>query len=472
MKIKIIFFLIIAVLFSSCRIIDFGNDEINCSPDSSSDFYNQECVVVSFNCEVDHFSAEQCIKIQNNNQPLFLLYEWQNNSLYAKPETGWVNGRCYNFSVNGSVLKNNGSTFSVDYKCSFVYGEKDNLFTLTNHPSDDNPLLVSDSISFSFNHEVAYVDITKALKLSPSEKLLYSLSSDQKTITVNPESGWKINTVYKWELNNLLSKDNYELSGVKEGLFVIQSDIENPELLNICPVDESSDSPVWFENTDLDGNITQRESIGFIFSKPMDFSTIKSGISFSPNINGYFRQVEDDGTKFLFVPLSDFEIGTKYLITIADSVKDTVGNALYQEMKKEFYTGDSFLKISSLTVGGTGYSDIPQELVAQTQNNDGNETLKVAVTFSNPIDIEARYSVINNISLNLLFPMTSTAPVLLSEKWDNSRTLTIIWGNITKSTSENSTYYDLKINSGKSGVSTGKGIYMEEDICIHIKISS
>lgn len=473
MRYKIFFLFLITFLISSCNIVDFGNEEISCLPSSDSDSYSQEYVEVTFNCEVDHYSAEQCLKIQNNSQPLELVFKWDSNTLYAKPEIGWVKGRCYLLVVNGSVLKDNGSPFSVDYKCSFIYGDINESFLLTNKPSNDTALLVSDSISFSFNHEISYVNFNKAFKISPSEKISYSISSDYKTITITPVSGWKINTIYKWEINNLISIDNWELSGITNGLFQIQNDIENPELIKICPVSDSSDSAIWFENTDIDRNISKRECIGFIFSKQMDFSTLKSGISISPNINGYFYQATSDGKKYLFVPLSDYEIETKYLITISSSVKDSIGNALYQEIKKEFYSGDSYLEIVSLNIGGVDYSTIPDELEASTSTVDANEILTAIITFSNPIDLNSRYAVMNNISLNLQFPMTSASPILLSSKWDSSNTvLTLNWGNITKSTSENKTYYDLKFNGGKSGLTTGNGRYMEDSLCIHIKVSS
>lgn len=473
MRNKIIFIFLLTLLISSCNIVDFGNDEISCLPSSDSESYSQEYVEVAFNCEVDHYSAEQCIKIQNNNQPLELVFKWGSNTLYAKPEIGWVNGRCYILVVNGSVLKYNGSLFSVDYKCSFVYGNNNDSFTLISKPVDDTALLVSDSISFSFNHEVSYVNFNKAFKISPSEKISYSISSDQKTITITPVSGWKINTIYKWEITNLISIDNWGLSGITNGFFKIQNDIENPDLLKICPVSDTSDPAIWFENTDIDRNISKRECIGFIFSKSMDFSTVKSGISISPNINGYLYQATSDRKRFLFVPLSNYEIETKYLITISSSVKDSIGNSLYQEIKKEFYSGDSYLEIVSLNIGGIDYSSIPDELEASTTTVNANEILAAVITFSNPIDINSRYAVVNNISLNLQFPMTSASPILLSSKWDSSNTvLTLNWGNITKSTSENKSYYDLKFNGGKSGISTGNGRYMEDSICIHIKISS
>ena len=178
MKNKIFFlFLLTLLLLCSCNIVDFGNDEISCLPSSDSDSYNQEYVEVTFNCEVDHYSAEQCLKIQNNSQPLKLVFKWDSNTLYAKPEIGWVKGRCYLLVVNGSVLKDNGSPFSVDYKCSFIYGDINESFLLTNKPSNDTALLVSDSIFFSFNHEVSYVNFNKALKISPSEKIFVHQSA-------------------------------------------------------------------------------------------------------------------------------------------------------------------------------------------------------------------------------------------------------------------------------------------------------
>lgn len=201
----------------------------------------------------------------------------------------------------------------------------------------------------------------------------------------------------------------------------------------------------------------------------MDFSSVKSNISFSPSINGYFYPVENDKKRYLFVPLDYYEIETKYLISVSSDIKDISGNSLFEDIKKEFYSGDDFLTLSSLKIANNEYIEIPKEITVETTTLEEMETLSVVFTFSKPIEIKSRYSVVNNISLSLNFPMTSKAPVLLSTKWDMSNTiLTITWGNLTKSTSENNTYYDLKLNGGKSGISTGDGIHMKENLCIHV----
>lgn len=472
MKLLKCFCLIIPFLFLSCNIVDFGTDEISCEPSGNSAFFNKEYVSVAFSCDVDHFLAEQSLKVQSNRQSVELEFVWNKNTLYAKPETGWVNGRAYNFSVNGTMIKSNGSQFSVNYKNSFVYGS-DDCFCLVEKPLQNVVVLEKDWLTFKFNREISYTNFSDAIKISPSVKLVYKISEDNKSVYVKPESDWQINTLYTWQLENLISNDNWELSGVNEGAFSTKKDIEKPELLTICPVSDSSDSAIWFENTCLDKNISGKECIGFIFSRKMDFSSIKSGISITPGINGYFSSCSDDETKYIFVPQENYEIATKYLITLSSSVKDSTGNSLFEDIKQEFYSGDSFLKLSSISIGGAEYSDIPKEVTADTKNVDDTETLTVALTFSKPIEINSRYSVVNRVSLNLNFPMTSNSPVLLSTKWDSSNSvLTLTWGNITKSTTENSTYYDLRLTGGKSGISTGNGIYMEESLCVHIEISS
>lgn len=472
MKLLKCFCLIIPFLFLSCNFVDFGCDEISCEPSGNSTFFNQEYVSVAFSCNVDRFVAEQSLKVQSNRQSVELEFIWDKNTLYAKPETGWVNGRTYNFSINGTMIKSNGSQFSINYKNSFVYGS-DDCFCLVEKPLQNVVVLEKDWLTFKFNREISYTNFSDALKISPSAKLVYKISDDNKSVYVHPDSGWQINTLYTWQLENLISNDNWELSGVNEGSFSTEKDIEKPELLTICPVGGSSDSAIWFENICLDKNISGKECIGFIFSRQMDFSSIKSGISITPGISGYFFSCSDDGTRYIFVPQENYEIGTKYLITVSSSVKDSAGKSLFEDIKQEFCSGDTFLKLSSINICGTEYSDIPKEVTADTTNIDDTETLSVALTFSKPIEIESRYSVANGVSLNLNFPMTSNSPVLLSTKWDSSNSvLSLTWGNITKSTSENSTYYDLRLNGGKSGISTGNGIYMEESLCVHIEISS
>ena len=469
MKSKFFLFAISFLLFYSCNFIDFGNDYVNCIPTTDTTFFDKEYVSVDFICNVDHYIAEQCLKINSDSQPLELVYLWVGNILYAKPEKGWINGKYYDLTLNGNIVKSNGAQFSVNYKCSFIHGSSEDSFFITDKVADNTIISSKDWVNFTFNHEVSYVDFSNSLKISPSEKLLYKINDDKKTFSIKPEEDWKINTIYTWEFNNLFSLDNWDLTGIKKGKFITDEDQDIPKLITICPVSDSSNSALWLENVDLNKNISKKECIGFIFSKEMDFSSVKSNISFSPSINGYFYPVENDKKRYLFVPLDYYEIETKYLISVSSDIKDISGNSLFEDIKKEFYSGDDFLTLSSLKIANNEYIEIPKEITVETTTLEEMETLSVVFTFSKPIEIESRYSVVNNISLSLNFPMTSKAPVLLSTKWDMSNTiLTITWGNLTKSTSENNTYYDLKLNGGKSGLSTGDGIHMKENLCIHV----
>lgn len=175
MKLLKCFCLIIPFLFLSCNIVDFGCDEISCEPSGNSTFFNQEYVSVAFSCGVDHFAAEQSLKVQSNRQSVELEFVWNKNTLYAKPETGWVNGRAYNFSVNGTMIKSNGSQFSVNYKNSFVYGS-DDCFCLVEKPLQNVVVLEKDWLTFKFNREISYTNFSDALKISPSVKLVYKIS--------------------------------------------------------------------------------------------------------------------------------------------------------------------------------------------------------------------------------------------------------------------------------------------------------
>ena len=86
-------------------------------------------------------------------------------------------------------------------------------------PVQNALVLEKDWLKFEFNREVSYTKFSAALKITPSVKLVYKISEDNKSVYVKPESDWQINTLYTWQLENLISNDNWELSGVNEGAF-------------------------------------------------------------------------------------------------------------------------------------------------------------------------------------------------------------------------------------------------------------
>ena len=231
--------------------------------------------------------------------------------------------------------------------------------------------------------------------------------------------------------------------------------------------------------------------VGFIFSKPMDFESVKAGVSFSPAISGTFFKADSDETKFIFVPQDNYEIGAEYILTVSKNIKDKNGLNFFEEVKKTFFSGQEYLQIESIKFGQTLLNGTEADS-SELEENSTKETLKdgtaikilkseedneneltevcLGLLFSQSIEEEMLAAVEKSISLNAVFPLSLASPVKTEISWANERKMLFItWSRICASTEEENFFYKLKIAGGKTGLRTGRGNYLEEDLCAVIK---
>ena len=103
------------------------------------------------------------------------------------------------------------------------------------------------------------------------------------------------------------------------------------------------------------------------------------------------------------------------------------------------------------------------------KNADGDGELTAHILFSHALADDFLTAAANTVTASLLFPFTSSSPVKTAVFWNEDRTrLTVTWTRFTVSTSDVLSYYRLKIAGGPSGITDGRGGYMEKDICINL----
>ena len=469
-------------VFFSCTIVDFTTDYVRCLPSSNDNVFFDEYAVFTFSSEIDKYRAQECISIKYGSVSDNVNFVWDKNTLYAKPQDGWVGGRIYQIMIDGTMQKYNGDSFSVYNKSTVLYGDPACSFSLVSAPSAIVDASEHESLVFEFNKAIRKADFEKTFSILPSKNYRIVPTNNNTIFTVYPKDIWDINTVYTWKIKSIRSEDGWEIQKEYQNTFATVKDIEKPILESICPVSDIDSNAVWYtEITDIDGLIKSKEPIGFIFSKSMNYASIKSGISFSPSISGYFLKDRDSDKKFIYVPEDFYTIGQEYLITISETVQDMHGISLHEKVKKTFHPYEDYLKIGRLSFDGNTVYDNPSynpmlaipTTVNQTvtANTEGTYNLNnVQIDFSDTVGYENTAAINNMITLSLLFPLSSKAPIKYSVMWNAGYTGIIIsWTNITQSTTDIDTYYTLKITGGKNGIQTSNGQYLKDDVCLIIK---
>ena len=164
------------------------------------------------------------------------------------------------------------------------------------------------------------------------------------------------------------------------------------------------------------------EIIGFIFSKPMNFDSVNNGITITPSISGYIKQMDSEAKRFAFIPTEMYKIKQKYMIEIENSIEDKNGLNLFEDKKVFFTPSGNYLEIQKIVVNGQclDFSSENEFYFTAQQNLTGKYEAEIEIDFSSQIEKESRQEALENINFSLIFPLSSESPVLTQIRWNHT----------------------------------------------------
>lgn len=456
----LIFFIITALLLqASCSFFSFTEFYVSLTPNKNTEYSEIKYITVQFSEEPNHLEAENIFMLKENSNAIGLDCTWSGNSCVIQPHTGWRKGYCYEFLIDGKICLYDGRTYSVHEKNHFIYGKQDNLLELEN-------VTVSDSIILKFNKQIEQNSFLSDFTLSPYVSTTINFSSDKMTAIIKPKEKWPVNTLFTWTIDNVHSLDEYPLFKSYSGTFTSSVDIEQPEILLVCPAQENSDhsyTPISSRSLDT---LCDAEPICILFSKEMDADSVEKAIQFTPSIDGYTVSDSNDGKKFIFKPSESYSIGQVYELRVEKTAADLSGLPLNTDGCFYFTSANSFLSITSITtLSGTELLGTKDFIQISSSSPDA---ISFSIQFSTKINGASKYQTQNAIGISSLFPVTAIQPSLSSARWNAENTiLTVEYENFSRSTNGGDTYYyELTCSGGKNGACNEQNQYLKEDCAV------
>jgi hypothetical protein len=443
--------------------VSFEYLDISCSAGQGAQYYCGETLDLVFSITPVKGETERNLILTEGGLSSGPVFTWEGRTLHVKPLTGWKKGEHYGISLEGKLPTEDGRTYTVQIARNFIYGLEGNEFTLTSSSVENDRLV------FRFSKVPGATSFSGQFSLSPSVEYFCDFLGNE--IQILPKSPWQANTLYRWTIKGMESEDGYIMKREYSEVFSGPANLAVPRPLELCPVDRSLGPPyLWKRGTALNGNLQNTEGIGFVFSKPMDMASLRSGISFYPSVKGYFEEAGEDS--IIFFPEEEYRLETEYRITISQTVKDSLGLSLFEEARYYFSSAHRYLEVErvhldsrtdSLLSGG-----LPQE---HTLLNSSPPSLKIRIVFSAEIPPANRKAALEAVSFSGLFPASANSPVLVSAVWeDRGAVLILLFENLSPSGDGIDNYYQLKISPGKEGPLTGDGEYLKEDLWYVFKI--
>lgn len=343
---KIILFLYIITL-TSCNLICFEDEKITCSLQENQDSFNEEYILFYFSSSCSHIEAEDNISLLENSKSVNIDFKWNNNTLKVKPQNDWKNGCIYQLIFDGNLLINS-QNIQVYIKRNFYFGKK-TLIPIIIESTIEYPKELNAPIKIDFSKKMDRESFYDNIDCYPTINFKISFINDDKTLIITPKENWKANEFYKLSFANLHSTDFYYLEN-KEISFRVLKDIEIPQLIDTCRVTKI-DNDFYFENLGNDfSKIKKDDSIAFIFSKKMNFESVKNGFSISPHIEGNIIDYNSDGKTFIFIPEKNYQANIKYEISLSKKIKDINDIELFDVYNFIFTPKLNFLKIDDIKV--------------------------------------------------------------------------------------------------------------------------
>jgi hypothetical protein len=429
-------------------------------------YYAGESVRMEFSIEPDREETERSLVLSEGGLSTAPVFSWEGRELSVRPAGGWKKGEHYRVSLEGRIHMQDGRGYTAGLLRSFVYGEEGNEFALVSSGMEAGCLVLQ------FSRTPGVVSFSGSFSLSPDTEYFCDFLGD--TVRVEPKSPWQTNTRYTWTIRGMESADGYAMKREYSDSFSGPADSEIPYPLELCPVSKclSPGSPhLWKRGTPLEGNMENGEGIGFVFSKPMDQASVRSGISFYPAIKGRFE--EDGENAIIFFPEEDYRPQTEYRISLSAAIKDSLGLGLFEERRYYFSSVRPCLEIEMLSLdsepAGLAPGGIAQDHTLRSAAPDS--PLDLQIVFSAAIPPAARKAAADSVSLSVLFPASARNPRLVSVQWsDKGATLSMRYTDLSPSVGNIHNYYQIKISSGERGPAGTFGEYLKEDLWYVIRI--
>lgn len=475
-KISRIFIIMYIFVFSfSCKFIDFSQLEVSCSLGESGDYFFDQELEVVFSMEVELASVKEILILQENNSTVATEVRMAGRAVFIKPVEPWQKGAGYKLQIQGDLSLAAGGTHQVNFYRSFTYGPKVTAFSLTDWIS---PLEHSSSLDFQFNYPVDSASFSRNFSLTPSVDYTYELEEEGRRVKIVPLEGWKYNQRFTWSIQGLEALEGFLLDKKYEGDFLAQIDTELPVLEKICGV-HLVEGNGYFPKEGEKISLCDREPLLFQFSKEMDFDSLEAGIHLEPSHEGQLRKGASE-KEFLWIPEENWSLEEEYRVVVSSEVQDVAGISLGQQKEAYFTIDSDFLQVTSISLGDSIAEapdfQVKEPLQAPLQDafqisvQDSSSTIVTRINFNKKLEAELMVQALDAISMDVLFPLTASYPVLEQVHYLGQSSLDLFWSGFSPSSDQVDNFYRLKIAGGPSGPQTSAGNYLKEDVCIIIHV--
>lgn len=467
---RIIIIIYILVYYSSCHFLDFTPVEVGCPQLEGDGHFDGAELELEFSHEPDLVSLKELVVLKRDGVRVDSLVRLEGGRALVMPAEPWQRGVEYSLGVEGQLELVAGGSHRVSFYRRFWYGRPGEGFSLLvwSGPAGAGG---DSALVLEFGSGVDMPSFAKSFSLEPQVDYTVHVENQGRRVVVMPREGWPVNTRFLWKLSRCQSSQQVLLDKSYQGDFVWAVDNQPPVLEGIHPLGLDGKT---LTDSDL---VFDRQPLVLVFSKEMDFNSVRTGVQLEPGISGELYPGAD-GCHFMWVPAENWALEERYRVVLDGDVKDLSGLPLGQQEQRFFSSFNEYLQVQTIALGDgeaeAGRVDFADEgsFFREITYKSYNDELKIitTITFSQPLSQDLLYQALDSVTMEPFFPVTAAYPVLEMARRQGDHALVLHWSGFSPSTTDVDNFYQLKISGGPSGPVTDSGCYLEEDVCLVIQL--
>lgn len=475
------FLVSIFVLFlSSCSIISFEKITIECYPSERDAIINNEdSLRFTISPAPDRKTVERIFILELNDETIAGDFLWESNTFTFRPLQGWRWGERYTYGFEGEIKTEGDLEFSVIKTNTFYVEFNEPPLSITSFsPINENSTGVWDALTINFNKPVNPNSFLLEFNLTPGTDHTIEWIEDNTTVIITPKDRWDVNTRYKWGITrDLLAENGQRAEAAVSYYFTTNIDAicENEILLDLVLYDKDTMSYTLL-NLDLD-EVTADYQLLFRFPEFIEPESLENAYSIEPALS--HQLIILSPTHAVIFPNETYTPGELYTIKIDETLSDISGNKLQDEISWqisceniEFQEIIRITALNNFALFENGITSEPLPL----HSPDGSEIYQMfTIYFSQPIsDPDNQYQfVLNDLSIEGVFPISVTSPAIILINWINDTTLQVTYNEFAYSqdiSANRINYYRFIIKGGTESTKTRSGSYLKEDFILNFSV--
>ncbi|MBE6355022.1 Ig-like domain-containing protein [Treponema sp.] len=294
--------------------------------------YDTQKITIKFSSKPNPTSVHKSFNLKEDKDSINGVFEFNNNAVYYYPDNGIKNNYDYELSISTSCETDTGISIANTFIWNFSTRTETTPPYITNiSPSDEQEISNTlQSIRIDFSETIDESSFEKAFSITPSIEYILEYSEDKNWVKIIPLEEFSKNKDYKIKIStDLMDQSRNKMLNDFNSIFSLQKDYLPPQITSYIYNLNDFRTDIASQNT-IDSLPTD-SILRLNFSKPMNFTSINSMVSFNQNIS-YTIKKDELESKWFEIKFNSLKWNSSCTFSLSKDLTDEYLNKIENEI--------------------------------------------------------------------------------------------------------------------------------------------